>query len=895
MRRAVIVSCCVSILAPLGTGLPWISQARAETQFNLNPPISAAVNWTTDGVWDQLGFPNGAMHVANLSVPLASSLSVSLPNGDVTLAGLKIGGTTSAVTTNVVEANVPAIPNSRLIFQNDDNSLNAGIPLITSGGVAGSTNVISANMRLNEQLDFSAASTSDITVSGWTYAEGAAPSIRSFMPSGLTAKIERLDISDPANPGNYRQFRLNDSAGSPAGMPTISTQGTLELGQITGYGEIRIGVTASQHPVPLGTVVLRGDNSMAGYIQLNRANVVLAHDNSLGLYGIFGGQPNQGVGMNLISNDDARTESAIAEISQWFTIKGEHSLTWNGLVVQSNSRGWINLLPAGKTFTLAGEVYAVADEDTERTFTFDGTGRTVVTGGLHDKFVFGQGESLDGTGSYRKTGTGSVFVTGSVSTYHGTTMVEAGTLRFNNASHLTDSSAIVSTGGAIGVDTGIFSNPNVLAKFDAADTGGVMLSLAEASAILDFTTGDLATAPNVSIAAPEAGITYTGQIIPAGPNYRLGGGTGKLTLPNANQLTGDRGLVVINGGEVYLGEANNFSGPTTVSDYAFNSRTNQAIADTTSGISTSLFAPTTLAVSSLASLGTASNDASQLLIQGSTLRIQNSFQDTQRLFTIGTRGATIETPKGARVGFINTAPLGVVAGGPALTRTLTLRAEGGSNAMYPIIQDAPDGGLVGVVKAGPGTWELYGDNTYNGPTRVVAGSLRIFGVQTGTGETIVEPDGALGGIGSIGGDLTVFGRIQPGQFTGSLRVGGNAVFAPSSEMHIVLGGTAPQEFSRLELGGAADVAGRLLVALTSDSEGGRYFPKLGDSYLFLSAALGVSGTFDIAGLSGLPAGLTWQLNQHPTGMSLDVVAIPEPSCLALFAVAAACLVSIRRR
>jgi hypothetical protein len=107
MRRAAIVSCCVSILAPLVTGLPWISQACAETQFNLNPPISAAVNWTTDGVWDQPSFPNGAIHVANLSVPLASSLSVSLPNGDVPLAGLKIGGTTSAVTTNVVEANVP--------------------------------------------------------------------------------------------------------------------------------------------------------------------------------------------------------------------------------------------------------------------------------------------------------------------------------------------------------------------------------------------------------------------------------------------------------------------------------------------------------------------------------------------------------------------------------------------------------------------------------------------------------------------------------------------------------------------------------------------------------------------------------------------------------------------
>ena len=380
--------------------------------------------------------------------------------------------------------------------------------VITAAGAANGTNIVDSDVVLdNESLEFSAASSSSVRLTSYVEAFGATPSIRSFMPSGLQARVDVLDVTDPANPSNYRRFRLNDSAGSPPGMSGVSTQGTLEIGQVVGYGELSIGVTTGTHPVPLGTVILSGYNTFVGYVQLNRANVVLANDYALGDYGMFAGQPNQGVGFNLISDNDARTVSTPVEMSQWLSIKGEHSLTWGNIVGQSNTRGWVNLLPNDKTFTLTGGQYAVVDEDTERTFTFDGTGRTFVTGGLHDKFIFSSGPAPDGIGHFRKTGSGSVVVSGIVSDYHGSTIIEAGTLRFENASHLANSSFINSTGGALGVDTGIFSNAALLAKIDAADTGGLMLIPAEAAANLDFTAGPLANAANMSVAAPEAGIT----------------------------------------------------------------------------------------------------------------------------------------------------------------------------------------------------------------------------------------------------------------------------------------------------------------------------------------------------------------------------------------------------
>ena len=847
------------------------STALAATQFNWNPALTGAQNWTVSGNWDQAGFPNAPTHVANLSGPLAASLAVDLGTNEIKLAGLTLGSTNGAIETSVTGG-------GGLMFQNDDATFNNGNALVTSTGAVGSNNVVSVHTRLNnEPLEFGSNSTSSVRFSELVYAVGATPSIRSFMPAGVQAKINILEVTDPDNPANYRRFRLNDSAGSPAGMSGVSTQGTLEIGEIFGYGELSIGMTAGAHPVPLGTVILSGASSFVGYVQLNRANVVLANDYALGTYGLFGGQPNQGVGFNLISNDDARTVNVPVEISQWLSIKGEHSLTWGNIVAQSNSRGWINLLPAGKTFTLTGGQYAVVDEDTERTFSFDGTGRTLVTGGLHDKYIFASGPADDGIGHFRKTGTGAVVVSSAQSSFHGTTIIEAGVLRFADGSHLANTSAIVSTGGALGVDTGILSNAVLLAKIDAADTGGLMLTPAEAAANLDFTTGPLANAANISVAAPEDGIAYTGTITPANNTYRLGGGSGTLTLPNQNQLTGSRGLIVTNGGEVRLNATNDYTGPTVISDYAFTSRTNQAIADTTTGVGTQLYAPTTLTISSFksggldSSIGKSSNDPSNLVIQGSTLRHDGASDKIQRLFTVGSRGATIESVGASRIFFENDGALAMEPGGAGATRTLTLVAESPVNGMRPVIQDAMDGGVVGLTKEGGGMWELFGDNSYSGPTTIRQGRLNVNGTQSGGGDCTIDAGATLGGTGVVGGNVIAAGTISPGRSVGTLEINGDLGFSTSGGLEIEIVGTAAGQYDRLEVSGTAALGGTLRVELPNQV-GSPYVPKLGDQFGFLAASGGAGGMFDAFDLPALAAGLAWELNPGNVTVFLAVVA-----------------------
>jgi fibronectin-binding autotransporter adhesin len=362
-------------------------------------------------------------------------------------------------------------------------------------------------------------------------------------------------------------------------------------------------------------------------------------------------------------------------IGQWQTVKGDHSLTWSGIVYQDNARGWINLLPAGKTLTLSGGHFPNHTEemppttDGGRILTFDGSGRTVVTGGLHNEWSTETETINPGNyiGHYRFRGTGTVVVSGGNSTYSANTIVQGGNVHFATTADLGNTAQVVSTGGAIGVDAGV---AGIIGKLDAADTGGLMLGTTEYGTNVDF-AGTLANAANMSLAAHEGGSNYTGTITPAANTYRFGGGSGTLTLPNTNQLTGPNGVVATNGGEVRITGSNNYTGPTRlVAKYqvslqkaaeedTFNFEDGDEIDNDQVYVGTTLTATTLANGGSPSSIGSASNAASNLYIQGSTLKYVGPAASTDRLFTIGSGGATIDASGSGPINFSNTAALGV--------------------------------------------------------------------------------------------------------------------------------------------------------------------------------------------------------------------------------------------
>lgn len=684
-----------------------VSYAQTATVYTWNVLGGGNQDWQTAGNWSPATVPNSSLSAANLSVALTSNLSVDLGPSDVTVAALTMGGTGAAVATNVTANTAGA----DLVLHNTDATLNGGNVWITSGGVSGSTNVISAPLvSNNERVEFAAAGTNDATLSGVFGFNGTGASIRNLMPAArkvtMSGGINLVDTLTTLS----TTFGINDSTASAG---TLEISGVISNTGATGSvanATMNIGHTSGT--AALSTVILSGANTHGMRTTQNRSNLVLAHNNALGVDSVPGnfssgganfrqGNPSGQFGFNLISTSDARVISVDADFAQFASVKGDFSLEWAGCVINGNARGWVNMLPAGKVLTLSGAQYAVrpADSTQVRINTFDGSGRTNLTGGLFD--TGGTTTTPTGTerGELRKTGSGVLYVTGGNSTYTGRTFIDGGNLHFGADADfattskltVTGNGPIVSTGGAIGVDTGTSTNAGFIAKIDAASTGGLMLTAGESAAALDF-TGALASVAGMSVAAPETGLSYTGTITPANNNYRLGGGSGTLTLPVLNQLTGARSVTAINGGMVLLSNNNNYTGATVLQGEYMESNQLRAAADVNT-VTNQILVGTTLSVNKLAdggaasSIGTSSSAASNLFIHGSTLKYTGTGDSTDRQFTIGTGGATLDASGTGALNFTSTA---AATFDEAESRTGTLDAFDNNNRTILNVADTSD-------------------------------------------------------------------------------------------------------------------------------------------------------------------------------------------------------------
>ena len=825
--------------------------------------------WNNAANWDpNTGTPSTTADIAILQGALASSLSLDLADGvaatgTTTVGAIWFGGSSGAVTTDITGT-------SALVLNNA--TANASV---ISGGVAGSVNRISAPLILGKNTDVSGSSTRDFAISGTLGQVGGAFTFANQMAGGPTLTIgsgssSKIQLYDSLTPATGRNLTLNNLSSASGTTQATVINALWDRG--TTNGTITIG--NSQNPGMTYSMLL--SQTSPANVQINRQRFVVAADNAFGIGEVTANNSNGTTWGGVIqSTDDARVlGNASFRISNLASFTGSNSLTITGTFYQSNSRGFGNGLPAGKQLNLNGTV-AMDNTSTGRTMIVEGSGKTVMNGRVINAITT---DSVQGTLS--KRGTGRLELTNASNTLSGTFSSVGGLIVFGTAGSY--GTAAIQTGSSGGVSYAPGTADAGWATFASRLTGSgtnfgyLALPAADSAANLDFSgtaAGQLGNAPSLSVVG-DGDMTYTGVVTPGTAGYNWGGLSGVLTLP-ASASTGANTVKYTNGGTVVVAGSQSYSGATTVQGVLMTTSQNGITSGTGSyTVAATIAFPSTLSVASVAdagsasSLGSSSNAATNLVIDRATLRHTGaSNSSTDRLFTIGVNGATLESTGAGAVTYGSGGGSNALAGTGA--RALTLGgASAAANTISSILTNGTGGSdLLSLVKADAGTWVLGGANTYTGTTAVLAGTLLVNGNQSAAiGAISVASTATLGGSGTMGGNVTF---------------GSGALFAFNAAAPLTVSGS-------VTFASAATFGVGSLTGLTSSVADATYPLIAGNVNVTGLANFGSGNAYDLG------AGKTAYFEAlSPSGLSLVVV--PEPTSLAAVAAGAGIVAMVLRR
>ncbi|HEY7091117.1 MAG TPA: autotransporter-associated beta strand repeat-containing protein [Tepidisphaeraceae bacterium] len=722
MKRSRIMSLAACAAA---TGLSF-SLARA-ADLTWNPASSGSQLWDLAANWDGVAFPNAVDDKASFGVGLASDVTASIPVSGITIGSLTLGGTAAAVTTNLA----PAGAGAKLIFQ-----VGSGSATIFSTGVAGSNNIISTDVQLNKQVILDATSTRSLTLSGAILLNGGTGTITNNTTfSGAQLVISgNMFLWDQTTPLTNQTLAINSNNNT-----TTVINGTFVRGDGTttgATGSVALNIAGINQP--FATFIVNSPQTIPA-IELGKCTVVLGNNDAMGIGTInTRSNNNSNWGADLQSNDDSRKIQNNILAGNAFAFTGNNSLTVAGFLTQSNNRSIGNALAPGKTLTLSGDGTANTNgvaisisspaSAGNRTWIFDGPGKTVVNG----KIINNTEDDVNITGAFTKRGTGTVVINNPANTYKGATAANGGLLVFGADGAWGATSGITANGtGGVWYAPGS-ADPgfnNFLDKIQTASRGSLALPATEAATNFDLSAAHLSNAASMTIGA-QGNLTYTGTVTPGVSGYGWGGMTGVLTLNGNDRMVGPNIVRYGNGGTVILNGDQSYTGATTLG--GANMATAEAGIATKTGLATStanVFYSTVLQITSIATgsissaLGASSSDAANLVFNGGTLRYVGPATSTDRLFSVGTLGGTIDNSGTGALVFSNPGANLSIGNG---NRTLTLTGNNtAGNTVTATLSDAGAGSVLSVTKSGSGKWILGGNNTYTGATTVSGGSLEL--------------------------------------------------------------------------------------------------------------------------------------------------------------------------
>ena len=323
----------------------------------------------------------------------------------------------------------------------------------------------------------------------------------------------------------------------------------------------------------------------------------------------------------------------------------------------------------------------------------------------------------------------------------------------------------------------------------------------------------------------------------------------------------------------------------------------------------------------ISSTGTSSNAAANLVINGGTLRYVGAGGSSDRNFTTGTSGATIDASGAGSLTLSGSSAFAVANTAAAVTFTGTSTAD---NTFSGVLGDNGTG-ATSLTKTGVGRWILSGANTYRGDTTISFGTLKLAsgGSFANSSRIIVGGSGSSGvaldftekssfsigagqtlmGGGSVnlgaGTVLTVAGTFSPGNSPGLFTYSGGTTVLDGTTVMEIFGtsrATSPSQGDgfydavNVTSGGVLDFGDSLLTlsfdSLFSDGDSFQLFQALDTASLAGNfGGVSVTGGF-YTGLSWNQTGSVWKSSNTTGGQSLEfnaasgqLVIVPEPNTL----------------
>ncbi|NBY37652.1 MAG: hypothetical protein EBQ59_09425, partial [Verrucomicrobia bacterium] len=268
-----------------------------------------------------------------------------------------------------------------------------------------------------------------------------------------------------------------------------------------------------------------------------------------------------------------------------FTADGSLGNSANTIVIDGGRLATAN----SAVYTIASARGIAVGDNADTGISTPGTGTLTYNGIIANK----SGE----TGSWAKQGGGTLEL-GGVSTYTGDTFINNGVLKITTGNDRLPTGTVVSLGQAASANLGIF------------DLNGQSQQIA---GLVSTTGTNAAATKNTVTSATAATLTIT---VADGVTKSYGDGT---TLTNSGVITGALSLVKTGSGTQVLGDANTYTGTTTINGGILSVG---SIGD--GGVASG-------------NLGSATNAAANLVLNGGTLKYTGTgTTSSNRNFTLGT-------------------------------------------------------------------------------------------------------------------------------------------------------------------------------------------------------------------------------------------------------------------